>query len=1803
MMLTIHGLPSNTTYQDLKRLIKQECNITDFILDNLVMDDDGCKKVRIGVTDDSDGSQLMKCLNGYHLLQHVIRIVPIGKPGQQNHYDARGNYQPRNDYNQGHNFGNRPMGQDVQRVSSWVPNVQWEQPMPAPVQNTFPNQPQPIQNNAFVPQGPRGAFIPARVQGFGYQPKHPIPDRPMAPMKDNFHGPGQFEHQAPVPQVPFQAQPHVQPQPWNPQVPPVKPQQPAPGGYNQMPFNDNRQMPKPGMMNEGYKDYDKGDRRFEPQVRGPSPRRRMSPGPHGRRMSPPGLQGRRMSPPGPQGRRMSPPGPQGRRMSPPGPQGRRMSPPGPQGRRMSPPGPQGRRLSPPGLQGRRMSPSGPQGRRMSPGPHGRRMSPPGPLGRTMSPGPHGRKMSPPGPHGRRISPPGPHGRRMSPPGSHGRRVSPPGPHGRRMSPPGPHARRMSPPGPHGRRMSPPGPHGRRMSPPGPHGRRMSPPGQQGRRMSPGPQGRRSPSDLQGRRISPTAPHGRRMSPGPQARRMSPGPLGPTGRRISPPGPHHGLHGRRLSPTGPSGPPVRRISPGHQGRRMSPSRMGSMQLRAMSPGHGRKMSPSGYGRRVSPNVPHGQRMDPHGVPRRMSPTDRRLQGRQSPGRRGSPRRLSPKRHSPGRRSLSPRHRSPLLEQPGIRGYQPSFHQSKKPKYEDDDRPSHLKQVRPAYEPPTKAPNQAMYSGGYRPNVHDNVQYPLPSTRSDPWQQNTDKPANYPPSKTLDSRIEKFDIPRVSEHLRMGDVEPKRSRSGTRDSRSPVRRDRSPFKDRYRRHSPSPRSPRRSWALEKRRSPLIGEAPPPPVWPGQNRDPEFARQNRPMFSDVPDKMDKKHAPTWERPVYEDKNEALRHDKGPDTFARNNPTHSEKWKPISSSKELPRDNFRQDDRFPENARDSHNYGAKEQFERQGASERMQYTDKRDFRDYPMKKDDRDELRQKKDVPLRRDDFSRGDENRREIFRTNPAELNKEIEDVYKRVAELGKKAQEYRKKESRFEDRGEFFDQNEDTMQRSRDRRDYVPDDRYQGDKEDRSRQTDDVDKPVRQRESRWSNTDKVWRPRPPLSSPAKANRERAAEELARRIMNKFKTDISESQKARVSDELQLTLKRIFYDMFKTEDVSYIELVIRFNKKFDVNDEKKIFEDVMSSFSSNYRKRAAPDQPDIPAKTSKRSPDNIIKEPGAPVRQRRANPAPDKKSYIAPRAPHVSQNINDSTKPKSVDKKPTTQTKVANQNSYRPEQKPGIQQEFKRPLQKNNVKVSVQKTKPSLGGNLVQKSQNTINSQKTEAQKDISSEKTKPESTDAQKNVPQENIQKIKTEDHGSLKTDAKDATSSQNTMKNEKDLKQTENSVKIKQEPKTPESSTEKRQLDPLLERVLEQELQDIMIQMWQELPDDPVEQDRIAVDKLRNEVGDDFRRVLGLNITKRLLNVYNNLYVKVHFSCRPQMGRLTRFLKEYHINKFKRIDKNSNTFAAQIENIEDFDRICSAQEITCGMARVTVAPCYKFTLCPETLKTIYDDPYYYEDSSQESAESTKYNKNKNDLEKTEKINANEENSETMKKVDIKNEKAEINNTTLDAKDSNSIKKDKTPIDNEKTMDSSKTVENKNVSNEEVIKARTVDTAVTENTVNDKNVTNNIKIENEDSKNITKDDETKKIVTKEDVNKNMTEDTENVTKNIDTNKNVTKDTEVSTNVTKVNEVSKNVTEEVENNKNVTKIVETSTHVTNDNHIFDDKLDIDDYEDYLDTEIPENQFDSDEELNDEDILALMSEGVVVDECSGSDDDNSIN
>lgn len=69
-----------TKYQDVKLLIKGECNINDFILDNLLNDTEHSKKVRVGLADNAEGYKVMKCLDGYRIQgNHVLKVVPVGK--------------------------------------------------------------------------------------------------------------------------------------------------------------------------------------------------------------------------------------------------------------------------------------------------------------------------------------------------------------------------------------------------------------------------------------------------------------------------------------------------------------------------------------------------------------------------------------------------------------------------------------------------------------------------------------------------------------------------------------------------------------------------------------------------------------------------------------------------------------------------------------------------------------------------------------------------------------------------------------------------------------------------------------------------------------------------------------------------------------------------------------------------------------------------------------------------------------------------------------------------------------------------------------------------------------------------------------------------------------------------------------------------------------------------------------------------------------------------------------------------------------------------------------------------------------------------------------------------------------------------------------------------------------------------------------------------------------------------------------------------------------------------------------------
>lgn len=138
MMITILGFPPKTKYQDVKILIKQECNISDFILDNLVNDSTavGTKKVRIGLTDNAEGYKVMKCLDGYRMPgNYILKAMPVGKTATnlptQGVFDTHMSYQdhPRNDYSaaprndymgQSNSFNNQPHGSGMHSTAAHV---------------------------------------------------------------------------------------------------------------------------------------------------------------------------------------------------------------------------------------------------------------------------------------------------------------------------------------------------------------------------------------------------------------------------------------------------------------------------------------------------------------------------------------------------------------------------------------------------------------------------------------------------------------------------------------------------------------------------------------------------------------------------------------------------------------------------------------------------------------------------------------------------------------------------------------------------------------------------------------------------------------------------------------------------------------------------------------------------------------------------------------------------------------------------------------------------------------------------------------------------------------------------------------------------------------------------------------------------------------------------------------------------------------------------------------------------------------------------------------------------------------------------------------------------------------------------------------------------------------------------------------------------------------------------------------------------------------------------------------------------
>lgn len=316
------------------------------------------------------------------------------------------------------------------------------------------------------------------------------------------------------------------------------------------------------------------------------------------------------------------------------------------------------------------------------------------------------------------------------------------------------------------------------------------------------------------------------------------------------------------------------------------------------------------------------------------------------------------------------------------------------------------------------------------------------------------------------------------------------------KSPSRMSRSPIKDRFRRHSPSPRSsrsPRRSWALEKRSPNLIREPPPPPAWPGQNADSIGHKLSR--FNPKPPKI--QHTSGWER---------LDESRSFQAKVHVRTDLKDKYAPQ-------REEF--DDKI-----DYRNNADRKQMERD-----------REFR----RSADRNEFR--RESP-RRDD--------RTVAKKVFSDIDKDFQEIYKRAVEFRKKTEERQKS---GDSRRDEYDNH------------HKSDGRYR---------PEDTPRRSRSRErGEWNVKD---RKRIFLSPTIKLKRDKAIDEISNRIINKY--DLEGDQKFRVTEELKVTLSNIFLDMFSEKDVSFIELVIKYQAKYPPNEEEKLIKDVMARLPSHYR-----------------------------------------------------------------------------------------------------------------------------------------------------------------------------------------------------------------------------------------------------------------------------------------------------------------------------------------------------------------------------------------------------------------------------------------------------------------------------------------------------------------------------------------------------------------------------------------------------------------------------------------------------
>ncbi|KAM3968923.1 uncharacterized protein ACR2FA_002193 [Aphomia sociella] len=405
----------------------------------------------------------------------------------------------------------------------------------------------------------------------------------------------------------------------------------------------------------------------------------------------------------------------------------------------------------------------------------------------------------------------------------------------------------------------------------------------------------------------------------------------------------------------------------------------------------------------------------------------------------------------------------------------------------------------------------------------------------------------------------------------------------------------------------------------------------------------------------------------------------------------------------------------------------------------------------------------------------------------------------------------------------------------------------------------------------------------------------------------------------------------------------------------------------------------------------------------------------------------------------------------------------------------------------------------------------------------------------------------------------------------------------------------------------------EVPDEPsTDAETTVVKESKTDIVDDVSKVVGLNVEKRL-DVHNPLKVTIQFSAPPKREDLRAFLKKYYFMSIQRNQSAMNTFEGEVKTIEAFDALRAVNELYCGSVIIKVSTNYQFTQCPSKLKTdYYDETKHSEEilesdkaitktaSSDDSIKVVTPNikaedksqlvENTNKTVKEKSINAAELKEKKLCPVKIKEEKSPIKPVIKSVNDQPVLKSEKVTDTKEKTV----TKEVKPLAKvvkpidkgQSIVKSEQVAKTL-ENTASKAEKTTNKKSLAKDETNSKQLDKTPTIVksnkisegeqTKEDKSKGQP----NNSKPAIIIKEKSQTTSKQTEPTKKPKPTSNT---IEKQSNVTTVNKNTSIDTKKNAALSK---------------PSKAENDCEELDDRDILTLMSGGIILDECCGSDED----